>query len=408
MLWNACGNSLYLMAIWIVTVLVTNISGFEDAGILSIAMSIAATMQTVAMFGVRNFQASDADDEYSDSTYFNFRNITCALSLVICIIFSLFSAYSAKQFVAILLFMIFRISESYTDVLSGIAQKRGRLDLAGKFFALKGVLVLVFFFGGYLAFKSLNAGLGFMALSSCLSTVFCDYRVTRKLSDFSLTDSLRSCMNLAKRTIPLCSYTFLFTALTNIPKIILEALTDGVVLGAYASVFTPATLIQAATGYIYIPFSTIFAFSIKNNDYQRVKSITMKIILAMLGITAFTLVAFHFFGEYLFNFIFGEDILEYIYLLNPIVIATVLLSFLGFLCMVEVVVRDFVGIITGCAAGVVAATVLSFVLIKRFSAQGTSYAIIIAVSLAIIISAISLTRKIRFMKKQYELGLKET
>ena len=145
MIWNAAGNLIYLMSQWIVTVLVTNLGEFRDAGLLSVAMSVSATFQTVAMFGIRNYQVSDVENKYSDTCYAHFRVITCAVALVACIAFSLIGGYGGEQLLAIALFMLFRLAENFSDVLHGIAQKRGRLDIAGKAFAIKGVgLVAVF------------------------------------------------------------------------------------------------------------------------------------------------------------------------------------------------------------------------------------------------------------------------
>ena len=398
MLWNAGGNILYLVAQWIVTVMVTRISGFEDAGVLSVAMSVSATIQTIALFGVRNFQVSDVNNEYKDSTYFNLRNITCLSSLIICIVFSIAASYSLTQIVAILFYMIFRIAESYTDVLSGIAQKNNRLDIAGKSLAIKGVLVIVSFFGGYYLFGTLNAGLGAMALTSCLSTVLYDYIAVRAFARFSLIDSFKSSMSLAKKVYPLCIYMFLFATLTSVPKIILEFMTDKELLGAYSSIFAPALLIQAATGYIYNPFATVFARDFQKNNFSRVKSTVIKIILAMIGLSVLILVAVHFLGDFLFSLVFGEQILQFSYLIIPVIIATILLSFLGFLCMLEIIIRDFVGLIIGCSVGAAAVFAMSVLLINHFSAQGASYAIIIATAAAIGIVSVSIVRKINKMK----------
>ena len=69
MIWNAAGNLIYMACQWIVTVLVTNLGDFYDAGVLSIAMSVSATFRTLAMFGIRNYQVSDIDDKYSDTCH---------------------------------------------------------------------------------------------------------------------------------------------------------------------------------------------------------------------------------------------------------------------------------------------------------------------------------------------------
>ena len=175
-------------------------------------------------------------------------------------------------------------------------------------------------------------------------------------------------------------------------------MTDKELLGAYSSIFAPALLIQAATGYIYNPFATVFARDFQKNNFSRVKSTVIKIILAMTGLSVLILVAVHFLGDFLFSLVFGEQILQFSYLIIPVIIATILLSFLGFLCMLEIIIRDFVGLIIGCSVGAATVFAMSVLLINHFSAQGASYAIIIATAAAIGIVSVSIVRKINKMK----------
>jgi O-antigen/teichoic acid export membrane protein len=146
MIWNAAGNLLYLASQWVITVLVTVMGGLYDAGILSIAMSLSATFQTIALFGIRNYQVSDTKGRFHDSHYATLRAITCALAMVVCVLATLISGYDKSELLAVFLFMLFRLAECYSDVLHGIAQNRERLDLAGKSFAIKGVGIFLCFF----------------------------------------------------------------------------------------------------------------------------------------------------------------------------------------------------------------------------------------------------------------------
>ena len=184
MLWNAAGNLIYLACQWVVTVLVTNLGQFRDAGILSIAMSVSATFQTLAMFGIRNFQVSDVEGKYSDTVYVGFRSLTCAAAMLGCMLFALIGGYRGETLAAVFLFMLFRLAENFSDVLHGIAQKNGRLDVAGKSFAIKGIGLLVLFLLGYRFGGALWVGLLCMALFSCLSTICYDLTVTRGMAQF--------------------------------------------------------------------------------------------------------------------------------------------------------------------------------------------------------------------------------
>ena len=394
-LWNAAGNIIYLAAQWIVTIIVTRATGYVDAGILSIAMSLSATFQTIAMFGIRNFQVSDVNSKYSDTTYVNFRTICCSASLISCMAVALIAQYTIGQCVAILLFMLFRLAESYSDVLHGIAQKNNRLDIAGKAFTVKAIISTGLFFAGYFSTMNLNVGLLLMAISSWLTTLFYDFVVIRKISDFRLFEPIKNSLPLFKEAWPLCTYLFLYSGISTMPKLILEKLCDNVLLGAYSSIFAPALLIQAATGYIYAPFATSFAMLRKDNNKRGFIGLMLKLIFAILLIGLFIFIASIFLGEFALSIIFGETIAEYTYLLTPILIATVCMSIFGFLCMLEVIIRDFWGLIASCLIGFSSVVALSFVFIPYMKADGASLALIISTLVAILIMLIHILIKTR-------------
>ena len=394
-LWNAFGNIVYLGCQWLVTVFVTRLFGFEDAGVLSLAMSISAMFQTVALFGIRNYQVSDIEQKYSDSTYAGLRTLTCVLAMVLCLIFSCLNCYSAGQLGAILWFMLFRLAEDYSDVLHGIAQKNGRLDIAGKAFSIKGVETVLLFFSGYCITGKLNCTLAMMAAGSCISTAVYDLLCVKKLSSFSLADRLSRCFALGKETLPLCLYTFLLSAISTLPKYILEKLCDASALGAYSSIYAPALLIQAAAGYVYSPFVAPFAEYYRGGSTEKFFELAKRLCLTILGIALSVTALGRMLGDYALRLMFGDAILEYTYLLVPVLISTFLTSYLAFFCMLEVVVRDFKGLIGGCTAGLLLCAVMTPVLIQNIGINGTSYGLIIGAAGAIVCLFVCLRRKLK-------------
>ncbi len=399
LLWNAVGNIVYLACQWVVTVLVTVWGGFLDAGLLSIAMSVSATCQTVAMFGIRNFQVSDMQQKYADSSYMGLRLLTCTAALIGCLGFSLISRYAATQLLAISLFMLFRLAESYADVLHGIAQKRGRLDIAGKSFTLRGIGLLICFILGYRISGALNVGLFCMtALSVGLVLAF-DLPQVRGVARFRLWDSPKNCGRLALETLPLCVYLFLYSALSTVPKLILERQCGEEILGAYSSIFAPAMLLQAATGYLYNPFATQFAELLQKKDKQSFGKLLGKILLAMLAIAALVMVAAQFLGDFALTLIFGEKIRSYTFFLDPILLVNFLLSFLGFFCMLTVVLRAFRWLLAGCGAAFLGCFLLTKPLILQVGdANGASYALILAclVGVAVLVVGDAITLRGRW------------
>lgn len=378
MTWNAVGNLLFLGSQWFITILVANIGRFTDAGILSIAMSVSATFQTISVFGIRSYQISDTENKYSDTCYVGFRLITCTVATLACLIFSIVARYPIDQILSISLFMLFRLADNFSDVLYGIEHKNDRLDLVGKSYTIKAPLTLAAFVLGYKLTDSLNVGLLLMAIASWAVTVFYDVLSTRKLSDFHLWQKKLPWLGLARTTAPLCVYLFLSAAISTVPKLILEQQLGEEILGIYSSIFAPALLISTISGYLYTPFVPYFADAYAKRDIRAFMRTFIKITVAIASVAVITVVAAIFLGDFALKILFGEKILAYSYMLIPILISIFACAVFAFLCTLGVVLRDFVGLLVACGAGLVCEVVVTGRWIELSGINATSYGYILA------------------------------
>lgn len=375
--WNAIGNIFYLGVQWLITVLVTRKSGLEDAGVLSLAMSISATFQPIAFWGMRNYQISDIENKYDDNCYIQSRIVTCSLSFSLCCLFIIFNRYSRQKVLAILCFLFFRLSEGFSDVLHGISQKNGRLDLAGKGFALKGLVVVMAFFIGYFLFGKLATGLSLMATGAFYVTFLYDFTSSKQFLVTNYQLQKKDIFGLLKEMLPLCICVFLQSAILTSPKFILEKICGEIALGAYSSIFAPATIIHAATGYIFTPFIGYFSQYYQNQNFKKFKKLFAQILFYITLIALFTVFCAQVFGKKILNYIFGSIVLGYEYLLNPIVFAVFITAILGFVCMLSVVIRDFLSQIIACTLGLLICILSTVICIKLFGINGASYGVII-------------------------------
>ncbi|MCI7768243.1 MAG: oligosaccharide flippase family protein [Oscillospiraceae bacterium] len=389
-IWNAFGNIVYLGLQWVITVFVTRFCGFDNAGVLSLAMSISATFQTIALFGIRSFQVSDIHEEYCDSCYLGLRHITCAVAAVICLGFSLINGYNFAQISAIILFMLFRIAESYSDVLHGMAQKRERLDIAGKSFLIKGLAVFIAFVLSWFITGSFMLSLTMMAAASCISVLAFDIPCIRRISDVKLSYPIKDCLVLGKETVVLCVYMFLNSSVSTIPKFFLEKLCDEVSLGIYSSIFAPALLVQAAAGYIYSPFATSFAAYYSEKKHHEFIRLMLRILAVIGAVTLSVLLFCMKFGDFFLCILFGETILEYTYLLPLIILCILAASYMAFLGMLEIIIRDIRSLICASLLGAAICTADSGICIKLFGINGTSIAMISGAVPASVIMLISI------------------
>lgn len=378
MLWNAFGNIVYMGCQWLLTILVANLGGLADAGILSVAMSVSATFQTIALFGIRSYQVSDLEGKYSDGIYVRFRILTCTVSFVGCVVASLILGYRNDTLLATAFFMLFRLAEVFSDVLHGIAQKRDRLDVAGKSFAIKGIGLVTVFWAVYALTSRLSVALLCMALFSVLSTLLYDLPVIRRINPTFWEKRGGGQGKLATETAPLCAYLFAVSVISTLPKLILEKQCGEELLGAYASIFAPALLITAAAGYLYNPFVPSFAVHWQENDTRSFLKLFVKISVAILGFAAVVLAAGALVGEWGLTLLFGEKIRAHISLLMPILLAISVYAYFGFLCMLEVVLRDFLWLLISCGIGVIFELAVTSIWIAQSGANGASYSFIVS------------------------------
>ena len=385
MLWNAGGNLAYLFAQWLVTVLVARLfASYESAGVLSIAMSLSAIFQTVALFGMRNYQVSDISEKYENSAYFCFRHISAGASLLFTLLAALLLGYREETFLAILLFMLFRIAECYSDVLHGMVQKAGRLDLAGKGFTLKAVALLLGFFLGYFLGRALVPALLGMLLGSLATTLGFDLPVAKRYSPFRIRFPLARALPLARETLPLCIYFFLLSAISSVPKFVLEKMVGGEMLGAYASIFAPALLIAGVAGYLYTPFIPTFAKLSQEGEERALRRLVFKILLVLAVLLLLLLVLAYFLGEWALVLVFSESIHPYTAFLFPILFAVFASAVLSFFCMLAVVRRRFLALCLSVGVGALLSLLLAILFIRLADANGASYALL-AASLAAVL-----------------------
>ncbi len=382
MLWNAAGNLLYLFAQWLLTVLVARLWGFYEAGVFSIALSVSAPLATLSLFGIRYYQVSDTECRYSDTVYTTLRALTSLLSLAICPLAVVLLGYGGETLLSTLFYMLFRLAECYSDVLHGISQKNGRLDLAGKGFALKSAALLLGFGLGYMLFQTLSAAVGIMAVFSWITTLFFDLPMAKRLSAFSLFRAPKEALLLGKRTFPLFIYLFFYSATTTAAKYLLELRFGEEVLGAYSSIFAPALLLSAAATYLYNPFTPTFASLHAEGKNSAFLWLAAKIVLALTGILAVCSPICALLGEWGLALLFGNAIRPFAYMLFPILLSVFGTALFGFLCMLAVTVRAF-SVLTASSVLCLALTcALSHLFLRTVGENGASYGLCAAYFIA--------------------------
>lgn len=383
--WNAVGNTAYNGLQWLITVIVARKAGFDNAGILSIAMSLSLTFRTIAYFGIRNFQISDENNKYSSADHTGFRIVTCGASLVLCMIFAVLSGYDKAVLIAIFCYMLFRVSEGFSDLFQGMLQKNERLDTVGICLTVKAIITTAAFIVAFYSTTSMNYALGAMAVSALVVTFLIELPLTEKICRFKTTVEWEKCRKLAIETTPLLVHLLLISVTLNMPKYALSLAYDEACLGAYSSIFSVSQIIQAVFQYMYTPFMTEFSRLYSNGRMQEIKKLAVKIFFVFVILLTFFVVIMQLVGTSVLMLIFGKEIEQYKFMIIPAIISVCAYCTMVFVCTLETIMRKFRVMIMGQLVGVTSGIVCTLLFMKILGANGVSYGMAVgAVSASVV------------------------
>ena len=396
-IYNSVGSFIYLFCQWIITFIVVWIAGYELAGILALAMSISTTFNVISSFSMRNFQSSDISNRFSEKTYIVSRIISCSIAFIVTILYCIIHRYSLYSACAVLIFMLYKISDAVVDVFHGSLQRLWKFDVIGFSFFVRGLILVIFFSLTLFLTNNIVLSLLMMTIFEYLFVYFYDYKKYRqsfkKLGQFNKIDLI----SLYIQCLPLVICGILLNYIAMYPRVTLESLYDSTILGYYATVATPAVIIQVSASFIYNPLISLFAENYKKKDHNFEKHVVfITIIILVLGIIGY-LVSSIFADKFLF-IIYGEEIVQYSYLFKWVVIVSTLCALYWFYNMLLVIMRKQSQILLGSTIGLIFILLFTRYAIENYYMNGINAILIISY---ILISAISLVFVFINLHKNY-------
>lgn len=310
------GSVVLMASQWLISVLLVHLGSFRDAGIFSLAMSMANVFAAIADCGIRSYQISDTRKEFSREGYVFARLCTIMLSFLMCSGYLLLEtgAYSLQEQFAILIYLLYLNISSLSDIHFGALQMRGKLHVNGFSNIMRGILGATAFFAVYILTHVMTFALFAMALNALIIFVLYDYRhyykefgylgVPRKRDFSSAFCIVRKCIPLM--LVSLCSF-----VLTAIPRRTINVVLGNEALGYFSSLFAPAALIStigASAVYAIVPQT---AERWKENDIKAFVKLAGTCYVGTFIFIGLAEICAILFGRPLIRLIFGEKIMAY-------------------------------------------------------------------------------------------------
>lgn len=335
--YNTFGTFFYFFLQWVTTIVVVRLSGYEQAGVFSLIVSFTNIFGFLSKYGMRNYQVSDTEQKYTDAQYFGAR-LLAVMAAAVCFTVALFVCrFDGYTVLCCIAYMVFKLFESLTDFLFGIFQKLNCYKAIAVSYVLKGILPLLGFAGALYFFKNLFLAIIAMAALYFLVLILYDIFIIHKHEKIGC--DFTQCRRLFFVCTPLMLSTLITPYMTFIVRYAIEKIYGQELLGYYSTISMVVVVMTTLAGSVWVVLVPAISKNYQENNYRQIKSFLIKVILGIAAVGCAAVLVGNWLGSWAFGLVFGNEILRYMYLLTPVLAASVLLTATAFFSTVLIPLR---------------------------------------------------------------------
>lgn len=344
LLWNMVGSMLMAFQSVIFLMILTRTVGLVASGVFTIAYANANLFLNIGKYGMRNYQVSDVNNEFSFREYLSSRWITTFLMFCFSIGYTVFTAYSNEYSMEktwIIIWMcLFKLVDSIEDVYIGEYQKKGRLDVGAKILAYRLISTIIVFSIVVIVSKNLLMAL---IVSTCYTAVL-EWYFIRITYPFFISENLvfrKSVIcKLLWACFPVALSSFLSFYIGNASKYAIDAQLSDELQACYGFISMPVFVIGLLNGFIFTPM--IYKLSVLWSE-KKIRDFLKKIAVQSLIVAAITIVCL--FGAFLLgipvlSWLYNTDLSPYKYELLVLLAGGGFLGWSGVLHTVLTIIRQ--------------------------------------------------------------------
>lgn len=357
-------------------------------------MAIFGMVSNIAQYRTYTIQISDIKGETTAGEYLSFRMITCFIAFIFAAFYSAFTC-RLTALPTIILYCVYKIIALLIDVLHGIDQLSHRMDYIGKSLAMQGIGCLVAFTAMFVFTHSLEISIASMIAVTLLIGLIYDYPRSSSLQPIKIGIDSAKAVNMLISLAPIVLAGVAFSAAPSIPRQYLSFKMGDSALGAYAAIATPVSLVQVGACYIYNPLLSYLSEAFEHRNSKRFVRLILK---TCLGIVVIGLAAGFFLsllGEQLLSLVYGNSIIQYLYLLQPLILCASLTGLTWFLNDLSVALRCFSVSFFASIAALLATAVLMVPAVGQFGLNGVTVVNIVSCVTSGIMMIVGLTHCFR-------------
>lgn len=309
-IWNMIASIVYSMQSAVLLLVVTRVGGLIAAGLFSISYSVSQMFASIGSYSMREYQVSDTTNRFRFDTYVSSRYFTVMIMLLTCFSYAIFHGYDGEKLIVVMILSVYRAVDGLDDVYHGEYQKRGRLDIAAKIFALRIIAASVFFSAVFVVTHSLMFSVLAMSVSAIAISALCDHAINQHIQIKS-----KCCINgvfpLLISSFPVCIGSFLYNYLVNSPKYAIDNILSEELQAIFNIIFMPVFVINMFGQFVFKPYVLSMGEMWNNREYLSLIKLIFRQVLIIAIFALLVVACGATLGIPILSLIYGVDLSSY-------------------------------------------------------------------------------------------------
>jgi O-antigen/teichoic acid export membrane protein len=348
---NLAGTIVYFFCQWLMTIIVVRLAGYTVSGEYTLAISFTNLFGFFSQFSIRNLQLSDVKCGFSPQQYTGAYIVINIAAVIFFLGILPFCGYSTNVIMYCLIYMLYRLGETLTMYTFTYMQLEGNFSGIFISYCLKGILPLLVF-SAFLYFNfGLLLSLCVMPLLHILIIIVYDFQKIG-ISYFHSV-MLKGTSRILKQCFPVMLSTLTLPFMLFLTRHTVEKIYGTTELGYYSVFSMVIVIFSTMASSIYVVLLPVISEKYMKRQLGYVIRVVLYITGTILVAMLITILLANWIGELVFSFVFGIDIIPYMYLLLPVIITSTMLTIVTFLSTLLIAMHKRIPMLIGMLAGTV-------------------------------------------------------
>lgn len=398
-IWNLVGSVIYSFSSLFLMIIVTRINGVKDAGIFTFAFSIACLFQVISNYFGRTFQVTNTDKNILDGDFLYHRIFTGFIMLMVVAGYLLIQDYSNYKVIIIVLWVTYRLIESFSEIFYAVIQRNNQLYKVGISLFLKTILgVSAFLIADFFSHNMLFSII-VIVIVNFLITLLYDFKLFLGFYQKTSFDK-KKMKTLFISGFCVFIFTFLVQFILNEPKYAIDSLMNDSMQTIYGIISMPATFMVLCSQLVIQPFLGNMTLQLQNKSYKEFLRLNIKVIVFIVLVGIVAEIACYFIGIPILEFIYGISLRKYLNSLIIIIMGSVFFG-ISYICSTSLTTmrRTFIQVIFYIVISIII-VILSRVLIIDYGILGASISYSVSMFVLGVIFFMVLVLSLKKMEKK--------